>query len=162
MTPSRPAPSNRCSHSAATRTIAGDRREVDRGRGVLQQPLELSTAVGLRHFAEIAALGGEQVEGDERRRRRPRQLLDARRRRVQAHLQRVEVQPVSRGDDDFPVDDAAVGQLREDGVVHVGEIAIQRPQLPALDVGAAAAAKDDGAEAVPFRLEEHTFALGKL
>ena len=81
---------------------------------------------------------------------------------MQAHLQRVEVQPVRRRDDDFPVDDAAVGQVSEHGGVYVGEIAIQRPQLPALNVGAAAAAKDDGAEAVPFRLEEHTLALGKL
>ena len=81
---------------------------------------------------------------------------------MQPHLQRVEVQPVAGGDDDFPVDARSRRQLRQDGVVHVGEIAIQRPQLTALNVGAAAAAKDDGAEAVPFRLEEHTFALGKL
>ena len=81
---------------------------------------------------------------------------------MDAHLQRVEIQAVRRRDDDFPVDDAAVRQLRQDGVVHVGEIAIQRPQLTALNVGAAAAAKDEGAEAVPFRLEEHTFALGKF
>ena len=58
----------------------------------------------------IASVDREQVEGDERCRRLLRELRDARGGRMQAQLQRVEVEPVRRRDHDLAVDDAAVGQ----------------------------------------------------
>ena len=56
-----------------------------------------------------------------------------------------------RRDHDLAVDDAAVGSAASKRVVQLGEVAVERPQVAALDIHVALAAKDDGAEAVPFR-----------
>ena len=98
-----------------------------------EQRLERGAARFLRLVDEARAAGGEKVEGDERRRRRHRQLGDPRRRRVQALLQGVEVEAVGAGDDDLAVDDRAVGQQVEEGGVQLGEVAVERAQVAALD-----------------------------
>jgi hypothetical protein len=48
-----------------------------------------------------------------------------------------------------------VGQARQEDVVQLGEVAVERPQIAALDedVGRSAT-EDDGAEPVPFGLVE--------
>ncbi len=73
---------------------------------------------------------------------------------MQAQLQRVEIETVRRGDDDLAVDDAAVRQAQRQRVVQLGEVAIERPQVAALDEHLLAATEHDGAEAVPLRLVE--------
>ena len=52
--------------------VAGDRREVDRRRGVRQRPLERGAAVRERLAREVVVAEREQVEGDEARRASPR------------------------------------------------------------------------------------------
>ena len=53
---------------------------------------------------------------------------------MQPQLQRVEVEPVRRRDHDLAVDDACRAGSCEDGVVQLGKVAIERPQIAALDV----------------------------
>ena len=133
ITPSRPAPSNRASHSRATAAIARHRRQVDRRLDARERALEPRAPLALRRRADVAAIDREQIERDERRRRLLRQLRDARRRRMQPHLQRVEVEAARRRDHDLAVDDAAVRQAGEQRVVQLGKVAIERPQVAALD-----------------------------
>ena len=140
--------------------VAAARRQVDVGGGreqLLQQP----AAFELRQGAAVGVVG-EQIERDERGGDLGGELLDPRRRRMQAHLQRVEVEPVRAGDDDFAVDDAAGGEGGEQAGAELGEVAIERLQIAALDVEAVAVAKDDRAKAVPLRLEEPGLARRQL
>ena len=65
-------------------------------------------------------------------------------------------------DHDLAVHDAAVRQRCDQTVVQFGKVAIERARVPALDEDAAAAAKHDCAEAVPFRLEEESVAVRNL
>ena len=66
ITPSRPAPSKRDSHSAAIVLIARHRREMNRRRGIREQRFERAAAFGLRTFTQILAVSGQQIEADER------------------------------------------------------------------------------------------------
>ena len=98
-----------------------------------EQRLERGAALSCGSSMQARAADGEQVEGDERRRRRDRQLGDPRRRRVQALLQGVEVEAGGAGDDDLAVDDRAVGSRASEGVAQLGEVAVERAQVAALD-----------------------------
>ncbi len=73
---------------------------------------------------------------------------------MQPHLQGIEIQPVSGGDHDLAVDDASVGQLREQDLVQLGKVAIERLEVAALDEELGAVAKDNGAKAIPLGLEQ--------
>ena len=115
---------------------------------------EPPAALVLRRAAQVASADGDRVEGDKRRRYFLRQLRDPRGRRVQPQLQRVEVEPARRRDHDLAVDHAAVRQGLEQDGMQFREVAIERPQIAALDEDLGAAAKDDGAKAVPLRLVE--------
>ncbi len=127
---------------------------MDRRPGPGEHSLQGSSTLELRRAAEIAAIGGQKIEPDESRRNLRRQFRDARRGRMQAHLQRVEVEGVASRDDDLAVDDGPGRQLRDRGLVKLGKISIERPQVPALDEDVRGAAKDDGAKAVPLGLVE--------
>jgi hypothetical protein len=155
MTPSRPAPSNSRSHGRSDGAVAGDRRQVERRPRSRQHRLEGGAALLLRRVDQARAAGREHVEGDEGGRRRQRELPDSRFGRVQALLQGVEVEAIGADDDDLAVDDRSVGQQLDEGVAQFGEIAIERAQVAALDRDLAGArAKDEGAKAVPLRLEQ--------
>ena len=80
---------------------------------------------------------------------------------MQPQLQRVEVEAVRRRDHDLAVDHAARRQPLEQRLVQLREIAVERPQVAALDEDVGAAAKDDGAKAVPLRLEEKARRSGR-
>ena len=108
----------------------------------------------LRRRHGVAAARSQEVEGHERRRRRLGELGHARRRGMQTQLQRVEVETVGCGNHDFAVDHRASRQLLEQRLVHVGEIAVERLQVPALDEDVGAAPEHDGAKSVPLRLVE--------
>ena len=128
---------------------------MNRGRDPSQEPLERGPPLPLRRRHEVATIGGEQVEGDERRRRLPSELLHPRRRRVQALLQGVEVEPVRGGDHDLAVHHAVLGQAVQQRLAKLREVAVERPGVAALDVEVGAAPTEhDGAEAVPLGLEE--------
>src|SRR3954471_22726618 len=75
---------------------------------------------------------------------------------MQSHLQPAEIEAVRRRHDDLAIHDGADRQLREKDVVQLGEVAIERPQIGALDVDVilARAAKHDRAKPVPFWLEQ--------
>src|SRR5712691_2982739 len=73
---------------------------------------------------------------------------------MQPQLERVEIEPVRRGDDDFSVDHAVPGQSLQQRVVQIREVAVEWAEVAALDEEVGGTAKDDGAESVPFRLEE--------
>jgi hypothetical protein len=111
-----------------------------------------SPAPSKRESHSAATVDREQIEGDKGGRRFLRELVDSRRRRVQPQLQRVEVEPVRGGDDDLTVDDQAWRQLVDHGAVHLGEVAIERLQIAALDEDVIDATERDGAKAVPLRL----------
>ena len=61
---------------------------------------------------------------------------------MQPQLQRVEVEPVRRGDHDLAVDHAAVRQPLEEDCVQVGKVAVERPQVAALDEDVAVAPRN--------------------
>jgi hypothetical protein len=115
-----------------------------------------------RQFAKIASVDREQIERDKRRRRLLRELGDAGGGGMQAELERVEVEAARSGNHDLAIDDAAGRQRGEQRLVQLGKIAIEWTQVPALDVDVIIAAKNDGAEAVPFRFEEKPLAGRKL
>src|SRR5690349_1068378 len=99
-----------------------------------EQLLEMRAPLAEWPPAQVLTLRGQQIERDEGRRRFLRELLDARRRRMQPHLQRIEVEPPRGGDDDLAVDDRAVGNARGERLVQLGEVAVERPEIAALDV----------------------------
>ena len=73
---------------------------------------------------------------------------------MQAKLKRIEVESLRRGDHDFTVDDAAVGQVLEKDVVELRKVTIERTKIAALDEDFSPTFEDDRAEAVPLRLEK--------
>ncbi len=78
---------------------------------------------------------------------------------MQPQLQRVEVEPLRRGNHDLPVDDAPGRKPLAEDRMEIGKIAVERPQIAALDVDVRRLAEDEGAEAIPFRLVEKALAL---
>ena len=88
--------------------------------------------------------------------------LHARRGRVEAQLQRLEVERVAARDDDLAVEHAALGQLRLQRLEQLREVAVERLLVAALDEQLVAVAKDQRAEAVPLRLEDPAVAGGQL
>jgi hypothetical protein len=106
----------------------------------------------LRKVQQALSTRREKVERDEGRRCLLRELGDSGFRRMQPQLERVEVEPGRGRDDDLPIDHAVRREPLEQGVVQLGEVAVQRPQVAALDVDVRCPPKDDGPEAVPLRL----------
>ena len=104
------------------RAVAGCRRQVNRRRRAGERALELLPPFRLRSIPHVRAVDGEQVEGHERRRARLRELRDARRRRMQPQLQRVEVEAVRRRDHDLAVDDAIRREPGQQRFVQLGKI----------------------------------------
>ena len=122
--------------------------------------LERRPALDVRAGHEVVAVEGEQVEGDEAGRRLGRQLGDPRGGGVDPLLEGVEVEAGRGGDHDLAVDDAAVGQLAEQRLGQLGEVAREGTLVaaPQLDVGAGA--EHDAPEPVPLGLELPAAALG--
>ena len=81
---------------------------------------------------------------------------------VKPKLERVEIEPVGRRDHDLAIDHTAVRQTGKTGLVELGKVAIERPQVPTLDEDLGCAAKDDGAKSVPLGLKQERSGGGKL
>src|SRR4051812_30272784 len=78
---------------------------------------------------------------------------------MDAQQERLEVEAVRSGNDDLTIDDAALGQVRLERRWQLGEVAVERLQVSALDEHLIAVAEDDRAKAVPFRLEQPAVGL---
>src|SRR5207249_11729245 len=144
------------------RPLPRARAEVDGWPGSRERLLQPRAAVGLQPTAKIAVALREEIEGDEGCRRLRGELRHPRGRRVQAQLQRLEVEPALARDHVLPVDDAARGKAGQEGRLELWEVTIEGFQVAALKVDTVAVAEHDGAEPVPLRLEEPAIALGQL
>ena len=164
MTPSRPAPSKRESHSAATIAIARHRRQMDRrvdaARAALRARARRSPCGTVRGRP---AAGGQQIEGDELRRRSPsRAWRRATRPDAAAAASASKSRPRGVAITISPSTTQPAGSRVEKRVVQLGKVAIERPQIAALDEHVGSAAKHDRAKPVPLRLVQERPALGKL
>ena len=92
-------------------TIGRRRGDVDRRPGVGERVDQQLPALGERPARQVVVAEGQQVEGDERRRGLLGEQLHPRGGRVDALLQRLEIQPPLPRDDDLAVDDAALRQV---------------------------------------------------
>ena len=79
-------------------------------------------------------------------------LLHARLGRMLTQLQRVEVEAAFVGDDELAVEHDPVGELFEQRLAQLGEVAQQRLLVARLEIEVVAVAEHDAAEAVPLRL----------
>ena len=73
---------------------------------------------------------------------------------MNAELQRIEVERVILGDDDFAVEHAASGQLCAERLEQFREVTVQRFPVATLDQDLVSVAKHQSAKAVPFRFED--------
>src|SRR5580704_5841998 len=73
---------------------------------------------------------------------------------MNSKLERLEVERATARNDDFAVEDAPRGKLRAQGGAELGEVAVERLLVAALDEKLVAVAKDEDAKAVPLRLED--------
>ncbi len=81
---------------------------------------------------------------------------------MESHLQRLELQGFADRDDDLAVEHAALGELRLERIDQLGEIAIERLLIPALDEDLVAVTEEQRAKAVPLGLEDPAFAGWQL
>ena len=61
-----------------------------------------------------------------------------------------------------PSSDAALGELRHERIEQLGEVAVERLLVAALDEDLVAVAEDERAEAVPLGLEDPAVAFGEF
>ena len=161
MTPSRPAPSKRRNQSAATLAVAGCRRQMDRRRGGGQAAIPVLCAGVLERLAaQIPIALAKQVEEYDGCRRLLGQHLHTRSGGMNAELQCIEIEAALGCDHDFPIEHAAGRQLRAQRFDQLGEIAVQRFFVAALNQDFVAIAKDQRAKPIPLRLENPVLPAG--
>ena len=135
MTPSSPAPSKRPNHSSASARSRRAGREVDRSGRAARAPARAARAA-----RPAAARAGRDRPSASRSKATKEagvsaaSFCDARGGRVQAQLQSVEVEPARAGDHDLAVDHGALRQAPPAAPVQLREVAVERPQVAALDV----------------------------
>src|SRR5262245_37981087 len=81
---------------------------------------------------------------------------------MEAHLERVEVEPLLRRDDDLAIDDRALGQGGPERREKLGKVTLEGLQIATLEVYALAIAEHDCPKPVPLRLEEPPVAVRQL
>ena len=132
----------------------GRHGEVDRRLDAVQRLGQGGPALGEGTLHQRVVAEGEQVEGDERGRRLAGQQVDPGGGRVDALLQRLEVEPLALAHHHLAVHHAALGELRP-RLDDLGEVAGHRALVAAAQLDLVAVAEDDRAEAVPLRLVDH-------
>ena len=152
MTPSRPAPSNSSNQRCAVARLRRRGGDVKRRTRSGQRLHERRASLGKRLRGEIDVAEGEQIERDERRGRLLGQHAYPRIGRMDALLQRLEIQAVVGGDDDLAVDHAAFRQLGDGRGNQLGKVPGHRFLVAAADLHLLAVAKKNRPEAVPFGL----------
>ena len=136
-------------------------RDVDWGFGAREDLFEAGAAVGEGMGAEVFFVEGEEVEKDYGRGGLGGEEVDAAGGGVDALGEGVEVEAVRACDDDFAVEDAAWGELGEEGGAEFGEVAVEGLAVARLEEEVVAIAEDEGAEAVPLGFEEPVAFRGK-
>src|SRR6188474_779112 len=81
---------------------------------------------------------------------------------MQPELKCVEVETVATRDHDLAIEDAPRRQSREQYIVQLWEVAIQRTEIAALNEDVGVVAKHDRAESIPLRFVEVAAAGGQL
>ena len=152
MTPSRPAPSNRSNQSRARTTSPRHGRHVHPGDARSHVRGQRLAAVRERAGAEVLAVQREQIPGHEARRGLGGEQADARIGRMDPEQERIEVEAAGSGDHHLAVDHDPGRQGGHQGRHELGEVALQRPQVAALQDQLVAVPEDEAAEAVPLRL----------
>src|SRR6266498_3839345 len=122
-------------------------------------PLEPFPPRRERYLAQVLAVQRQEVPGDVGCRRLLGQQFHARRGRMDAQEQRLEVEPPFPDDDDLAVEDTACGERRTQRLNELGEVPVHRPLVAALEQDLIVVAKHQRPEAVPLRLELPHFAL---
>src|SRR4029077_9115124 len=89
------------------------------------------------------------------------QELYPRRGGMDAQEQRFEVEATGADDDNLAVDDASLGERAGKRLQELGEVAVHRLLVPALQQDVVAVAEHERAKAVPFGLEEPPIAAGQ-
>ena len=143
---------------AGAAAVGGNRRQVQRWPCGAQHLLQVGPAVGERDARQVPLRQAQQVPRHQRRRRPRREHGDPRRRGVDAELQRLELQAVGAGDHQLAVNDAALRELLQQRLDQLGEVAVQRFQVAALQQQIGAVAEHQGTKAVPLGLEQPVLA----
>ncbi len=161
MTPSRPAPSNRVNQSAASvrSSVVGVRWTPADARPEASR--QEAAPIGERALPEVLVVEGQEVPGNVPGRRLRRQEPNARRSRVNPEEERVEVEPPGAGDHDLAVDHGPIGEGGAKRPLELREVAVQRPQVAALQQELVAGAEDECPEAVPLGLVRPAGAVGQ-
>src|SRR5688572_1819019 len=76
---------------------------------------------------------------------------------MESELERLELEPLLARDDNLAAQYAALPELRLQGIDYLREITIERLPVAALDENLVTVAEDEGAKAVPLRLEYPSF-----
>src|SRR5688572_9996646 len=69
-------------------------------------------------------------------------------------LERIEIQPLVLDDDNFAVKNTLIGQGQSYRIKQLGEIAVERSLVTALQINVIAIAKHNRAKAIPLRLDD--------
>ena len=164
ITPSRPAPSKRRNQSSRQRAVARGGREVDRRRRRRRAPPRAARGVrasGVSRRSSSPSASRSQATNDAGDLRG--EQLHARRGRMDAQEQRLEVEPVRRRRSrSRRRARSAPGSAARERLDELGEVAVQRLLVAALEQDLVAVAEDERAEAVPLRLEEPAVAVGEV
>ena len=162
MTPSSPAPSKRRNQSSASARsrVAGER--CTGGAAPRSARSSRSRRARERRVAQVLVAQREQVPGHERGRRLRGEQLHARRGGMDAQQQRLEVEaraaPRSRSRRRAT---QRAGSAAASGRDELGEVAVHRLLVAALQQDLVAVAKHERAEAVPLGLEQPALAVGQ-
>jgi hypothetical protein len=125
--------------------ISGRRGEHKRRPSILEELLEVLTSGPVRAPSEVDAGHREDVEHDEGGRGELASACGVHRGRVDAPLQRGEVEPAVAVDAELAIDDRPGRELLDDRGGDLGEVAGERPQLPALQERALGSAEGETA-----------------
>ncbi len=128
----------------------------------VDQGLELRAPLVGGEWSEVVAVAFQEVERDERRGDLAGELVDARRRRVEAQLQRLEVHRAVHDHEDLAVHDVDRWRLGTEQFHELGEVASKRSIAARVDADPVYVACDDRAEPVPLRFVSPALAERKL
>src|SRR5215469_6044284 len=134
-------------------TVLSRRRYMDGGRRRREYGLQFISARGQRLGAKIAILEAQQIEEDHRRGGLLGKHLDSRRSRMKPQLQRIKVETILTHNDDLAIENAAIRQGLRERLQKLGEIAIKRFFVAALDQDFISVAEDECPKAIPLGFE---------
>jgi hypothetical protein len=130
--------------------------------GLLQRGFQSCATLVEWLVPQIARPQAQQVEEHHGGGDLDRQLPNARRRRMQSQLQRLEVQPIGSGDHDLSIQHATLRKLALQLEDQLGVVPRERFLVPALDEQIVSVAEHQRAEPIPLRLEDPSCPVREL